>query len=116
MKSAFKEGGNTDVTARVIPDVNHLFLQDADGFPATMRSSATAGDANRHGGDYRRLARAETSVSRESRSTKGPSDESVTNEKGRVATLPFVPSQKLSSCCDTLGGLADVSSASLQHQ
>jgi len=33
MEAAFKEGGNTDVTARVIPDVNHLFVQDTDGFP-----------------------------------------------------------------------------------
>jgi dienelactone hydrolase len=24
---------NTDVTARVVPDVNHLFVQDTDGFP-----------------------------------------------------------------------------------
>ena len=33
MEAAFKEGGNTDVTARVLPDVNHLFVQDTDGFP-----------------------------------------------------------------------------------
>jgi dipeptidyl aminopeptidase/acylaminoacyl peptidase len=33
MAAAFKEGGNKDVTARVIPDVNHLFVQDTDGFP-----------------------------------------------------------------------------------
>ena len=31
--AAFKEGGNKDVTARVLPDVNHLFVQDTDGFP-----------------------------------------------------------------------------------
>lgn len=33
MEAAFKEGGNKDVTARVLPDVNHLFVQDTDGFP-----------------------------------------------------------------------------------
>jgi dienelactone hydrolase len=33
MEAAFKEGGNKDVTARVIPDVNHLFVQDTNGFP-----------------------------------------------------------------------------------
>jgi dipeptidyl aminopeptidase/acylaminoacyl peptidase len=33
MEAAFKEGGNKDVTARVVPDVNHLFVQDTDGFP-----------------------------------------------------------------------------------
>ena len=33
MEAAFKEGGNSDVTARVLPDVNHLFVQDTDGFP-----------------------------------------------------------------------------------
>lgn len=33
IETAFKEGGNKDVTARVIPDVNHLFVQDTDGFP-----------------------------------------------------------------------------------
>jgi dienelactone hydrolase len=33
MESAFKEGGNKDVTARVLPDLNHLFVHDIDGFP-----------------------------------------------------------------------------------
>ena len=33
MEAAFKEGGNKDVTAHVVPDVNHLFVQDTDGFP-----------------------------------------------------------------------------------
>ena len=33
MEKAFKEAGNQDVTARVIPDVDHLFAQDTDGFP-----------------------------------------------------------------------------------
>lgn len=32
-EEAFKKGGNKDVTARVVPDVNHLFVQDTDGFP-----------------------------------------------------------------------------------
>ena len=32
-EAAFREGGNKDVTARVVPDVNHLFAQDTDGFP-----------------------------------------------------------------------------------
>src|SRR5262245_34844795 len=32
-EAAFKEGGNMDVTARVLPDLNHLFVQDTDGFP-----------------------------------------------------------------------------------
>src|SRR5262245_38833625 len=33
MEAAFKEGGNKDVTARVLPDLNHLFVQETDGFP-----------------------------------------------------------------------------------
>jgi dipeptidyl aminopeptidase/acylaminoacyl peptidase len=33
MESAFKEAGNKDVTARVLPDLNHLFVYDTDGFP-----------------------------------------------------------------------------------
>jgi uncharacterized protein len=33
IEAAFKEGGNKDVTARVVQDVNHLFAQDTDGFP-----------------------------------------------------------------------------------
>ena len=33
MEAAFKKGGNKDVTARVLPDLNHLFVQDTDGFP-----------------------------------------------------------------------------------
>jgi uncharacterized protein len=32
-EAAFKAAGNKDVTARVLPDVNHLFVQDTDGFP-----------------------------------------------------------------------------------
>lgn len=32
-EAAFHEGGNKDVTARVLPDLNHLFVQDTDGFP-----------------------------------------------------------------------------------
>jgi uncharacterized protein len=31
--AAFKAAGNTDVTARVVPNVNHLFVYDLDGFP-----------------------------------------------------------------------------------
>jgi len=34
-EAAFKEGGNKDVTARVVADVNHLFVQDTDGFPGS---------------------------------------------------------------------------------
>ena len=33
MEAAFKEGGNADVTARVLPELNHLFVHDTDGFP-----------------------------------------------------------------------------------
>ena len=33
IEAAFKEAGNKDVTARVVKDVNHLFVQDTDGFP-----------------------------------------------------------------------------------
>lgn len=32
-EAAFKSGGNKDVTARVIPGLNHLFVEDSDGFP-----------------------------------------------------------------------------------
>ena len=32
-EAAFKAGGNPDVTARVLPDLNHLFVHDTDGFP-----------------------------------------------------------------------------------
>jgi dipeptidyl aminopeptidase/acylaminoacyl peptidase len=32
-EAAFKQAGNKDVTARVVPGVNHLFVEDADGFP-----------------------------------------------------------------------------------
>ena len=33
MEAEFKEGGNPDVTARVLPDLNHIFVHDTDGFP-----------------------------------------------------------------------------------
>lgn len=32
-EAAFKAGGNPDITARVLPDLNHLFVHDTDGFP-----------------------------------------------------------------------------------
>jgi dienelactone hydrolase len=31
--AAFRAGGNRDVTAEVVPGVNHLFVVDADGYP-----------------------------------------------------------------------------------
>ena len=34
IEAAFKAGGNKDVTARVLTDLNHLFVHDTDGFPA----------------------------------------------------------------------------------
>ena len=48
-EAAFKEGGNKDVTARILPGLNHLFVEDSDGFPGnysklpgplTMRADA----------------------------------------------------------------------------
>jgi len=32
-ETVFQEGGNTDVTARFLPDLNHLFVHNLDGFP-----------------------------------------------------------------------------------
>ncbi len=32
--TAFRTAGNRDVTAWIVPDVNHLFVHDKDGFPA----------------------------------------------------------------------------------
>jgi dipeptidyl aminopeptidase/acylaminoacyl peptidase len=40
-EAAFKEGGNKDVTARVLPDLNHLFVQDTDGFPGNYSKLPT---------------------------------------------------------------------------
>src|SRR5687767_3185333 len=34
LAAAMRAGGNRDVTVRVFPDANHLFVQDADGSPA----------------------------------------------------------------------------------
>jgi hypothetical protein len=31
--AAFRAAGNSDVTAHIVPGVNHLFVVDADGFP-----------------------------------------------------------------------------------
>src|SRR5205085_1187256 len=33
MEAAFREAGNTDVTACVLPDLNHIFVHAIDGFP-----------------------------------------------------------------------------------
>ncbi|MGE3615467.1 MAG: alpha/beta hydrolase family protein [Gemmatimonadales bacterium] len=33
LETAFKAAGNRDVTARVFPNLNHLFVPDPDGFP-----------------------------------------------------------------------------------
>ncbi len=37
IEAAFKQGGNKDVTARVLPGLNHLFVTDADGFPGNYQ-------------------------------------------------------------------------------
>ena len=41
IEKTFKSGGNKDVTARVIPGVNHLFVADSDGFPAIRKTAAS---------------------------------------------------------------------------
>jgi dienelactone hydrolase len=41
IEAAFKEGGNKDVTARILPDLNHLFVHDTDGFPANYAKLPT---------------------------------------------------------------------------
>lgn len=33
LEKAFKEAGNRDVTAKILPNLNHLFVYDPDGFP-----------------------------------------------------------------------------------
>jgi hypothetical protein len=33
-----REGGNRDVTAAVVPDVNHLFVHDTNGFPGNYKN------------------------------------------------------------------------------
>jgi hypothetical protein len=38
LEAAFKAGGNADVTIRVFPEINHLFLADQDGSPAGYSS------------------------------------------------------------------------------
>jgi dipeptidyl aminopeptidase/acylaminoacyl peptidase len=37
-EAAFKAAGNTDVTARVVPEVNHLFVHDLDGYPGNYKN------------------------------------------------------------------------------
>jgi dienelactone hydrolase len=37
MEAAFKAAGNKDVTAKVIPGLNHLFVTDPDGFPGNYQ-------------------------------------------------------------------------------
>ena len=37
-EAAFKAAGNRDVTARVVPGVNHLFVADTNGFPLNYRN------------------------------------------------------------------------------
>jgi alpha-beta hydrolase superfamily lysophospholipase len=36
--AAFRAAGNRDVTARVVPGVNHLFVADTNGFPGNYRN------------------------------------------------------------------------------
>lgn len=38
LEKAFKAAGNRDVTAKVLPDLNHLFVHDPDGFPGRYTS------------------------------------------------------------------------------
>lgn len=37
-EAAFKAGGNKDVTAKVIPGLNHLFVEDSNGFPGNYKN------------------------------------------------------------------------------
>jgi dipeptidyl aminopeptidase/acylaminoacyl peptidase len=39
--AAFKSAGNTNVTAKVLPGLNHLFVTDPDGFPLNYRKLPT---------------------------------------------------------------------------
>jgi len=39
--AAFRAAGNTDVTAEVVPGVNHLFVKDANGFPGNYAKLPT---------------------------------------------------------------------------
>ena len=41
LESAFREGGNTDVTTHVFPNTNHLFLEDPRGVYAGYASLAS---------------------------------------------------------------------------
>ncbi len=41
LERAFRAGGNQDVTLRIYPGTNHLFLDDPDGNPATYSSLKT---------------------------------------------------------------------------
>ena len=34
LAKAFRDGGNKDVTSKVFPEMNHLFVRDPVGFPA----------------------------------------------------------------------------------
>ncbi len=36
--AVIRDGGNRDVTAAVVPDVNHLFVHDTNGFPGNYRN------------------------------------------------------------------------------
>jgi hypothetical protein len=42
-EAAFKEGGNKDVTAKVVPGVNHLFVEDAGRLPGQLRKAPGSG-------------------------------------------------------------------------
>lgn len=39
-EAAFRAAGNRDVTARVVPNVNHLFVHDLDGYPGNYTKLA----------------------------------------------------------------------------
>jgi len=39
-EAAFRAGGNPDITARVLPNLNHLFVYDTDGFPGNYAKLA----------------------------------------------------------------------------
>lgn len=42
LEEAFKAGGNRDVTLRLFPETNHLFLADPDGYPARYGTLTTS--------------------------------------------------------------------------
>jgi hypothetical protein len=110
MEAAFKEAGNKDVTAVVLPDLNHLFVHDTDGFPGNYAKLPRVAGGNKRVAVGRRLAHEAAPVMRSL--TFDPRHHFSKNQTGFAACLSIgrktnvIGKQLFRRCCTRKKGIS----------